>query len=247
MTEQDTLKQQLKEIYEWYKDAYREPKFNKVEKIYNELKKGMNNDEKIINLVCENSNCKPYLKATVIDACYSTQVRRFSKLSEICKCLETEEYPAPKDCNEEQINKIIEEIRENKEIDKFPFSFLTKYFALHDRKKFPIYDKYVQMYIDAFGETFNKNKNTYYEFYKIMDRLKGNLDFEKLDNKIWYTAKLIQEIFRNEPKYENKDDIINNLINELQMSDNDAKFFTELLKTHIKGVSKKKNKSQDNS
>ena len=160
------------------------------------------------------------LKATVIDACYNTQVRRFSNITAICE--ELENYEA-KSCNLDEINKAINNIQKN--ADKSCFSFLTKYFALHRRydenyEKLPIYDKYVQEYINAFystkgikgkfKDTDKKAENAYEKFYKCMEKIleeenegiKENekLNFSDLDNKIWFCAKLIRIILNSSEK-----------------------------------------------
>ena len=133
---------------------------------------------------------------------------------------------------------------------KFPFSFLTKYYALHTRynnecgKKLPIYDKYVQEYINAYFETDKnkkfkksdiKNNDAYKKFYNCMQEIlekekesKEELNFSDLDNKIWFCAKLIQLILENKK-------ISENYSFEIEADNNNyqAKYFNKILKQEI--------------
>ena len=234
---QNELQEELQELYNVFVNnkLNEECEYkNKYENMFTLFK----TDKKIIEKVCKEDDA--YLKATVIDACYSTQVRRFDNLTTICE--ELKEHEA-KSCEPNKINEIVNNIQKNAK--KSCFSFLTKYFALHRRydenyEKLPIYDKYVQEYINAFYSV-NKNKkekfkdtdkkaeNAYEKFYSCMKKIseKEKLDFDKLDNKIWFCGKLIQLIVAN-------NEIPKDYQFEIKLhNDYQAKYFNKILKQEI--------------
>lgn len=230
-------------------------------------------DEKIIrNTICnyekfENLQLYVYLVSTIIDACYSTQVRRFSNMNNVCeklvgaqKLISCLTKPCDIEILKNEIYEIINIIKEDSSIGKTPFSFLTKFFALH-RKRFnsflealPIYDKYVQLYLDVFYAEKNKKNNkfkkedyNYLDFYESMNgiRSKLKLDFDELDKKIWHTAKCLQFLFNKDSNIEYIDDLIESHLKFLNECDFDDMYFKKLI-IDIKNSSKKKKQKQDN-
>lgn len=198
------MKKELLDIYEAFvNNNSRNFCREKFKDIYSEF----NEDGRIIKEICSNNDT--YLKSSIIDAFYSTNLRRFNKLINIANILK--KYNARTANIDEIINSINEVKQCLNDKEDMPFSFLTKYFALHRRYEknldvLPIYDSYVQKYINSHffrnkKERFNESdKPDYRKFYNCMQKILEHekvQDFDTLDNKIWFTAKLVKKIIRN--------------------------------------------------
>ena len=248
---------EIREIYIYFKKnkikVYAQKKFKKEFSSYKKdekiIKKAIDFKKNAINR--KEQLLYVYQIATIIDACYSTQVRRFNNIYYICDCIYKKEKKfkdLTSQLNDEYlintITELVNEILKDKKIEKKPFSFVTKYFALH-RKRFdkklkplPIYDRYVQMYLDSFYYRDNKRKfykeeNNYSCFYDDMNNIcsKLGIDFDKLDNKIWFTAKSLQFLIGKNESKNNLDKIINNDLKNIDDCDScDYRYFIRILK-----------------
>lgn len=254
--QQNTLINDIEKVYEHFKSnnikEFAKTRFQEEFSAYTE-------DEAIIknaigckiNAPCDKKLSYIYQIATIIDACYSTQVRRFNNLYYICNLLSKKQKifkNLTKQINEESlvqpIKELVNEILEDEKVEKKPFSFITKYFALH-RKRYneklsplPIYDRYVQMYLDSYykdkskKKTFTKGQYNYENFYLDMKSICDDLviDFDQLDNKIWFTAKSLQFLIGKNSKKDFIDEIINKDFKKIDNNDScDYKYFIRLL------------------
>lgn len=251
----NSLVKMLKKIWENFKENnienFAKREFPKDFKPYEE-------DQKIIQDIIghrqefvNNNMSYTYLIATIIDTCYSTQVRRFNDICKVCECISEKEsvivdFIESHDSQKykEHISQLVNKIKDDIDIDKIPFSFITKYFALHGKRfnknadALPIYDKYVQMYINAYffgkgNKNFDKKNVNYLKFYESMDEIRTNTvgDFDQLDKKIWFTAKCIQSAINEEkPSKKELEELLDKHLLFLDKKDYDDKYFENVIR-----------------
>ncbi|MCQ2957581.1 MAG: hypothetical protein MJ180_01620 [Candidatus Gastranaerophilales bacterium] len=220
----------LQDVYEWLSDKLE----CNDDDIYNDnIPKIYTSDQNIIESIIKNFNSGKlnkndiFLLLTVIDSCYSTQVRRFGNLlntnNVIYENIQDENvFDIDNDELKEIIDKICCDLIENKENNFFPFSLITKFFSLlryygcteETKKYFPIYDKYVNYYLrlrtdipkfDISKIKGNDKEHIYTKFYESMKQLsdKGKLNFYRLDKKIWLAMKMTQSLVKNNKSADN--------------------------------------------
>ena len=167
-----------------------------------------------------------YFKATLINSFYSTRMGA-DTLFEVAKKIKANSNLIQHILRkrnirgkENEINKFLEECK-IKQGNRYirPYSFLTKYIAIHDRlahhngARFPIYDQFISKYLSKIKNFGDKELNisqkklkTYTELYNSIDSLAEEFshNFTAIDNVLWTIGKYLQnksiKTFNNEAK-----------------------------------------------
>ena len=195
--------------------------------------------EQILNYGHEHHDEKiVYFKATLINSFYSTRMgadRIYSAAIKICNSdLDFEKIiQEGPEKNLDKLSNFLDKVAKGKEYqmdekEPHPYSFFTKYLAIHNRilhgntfkSQFPIYDNLVERVIkhsdmytefcksddfknnknEKLGKDLRKYKNLYYTIKHFSEKMNFNFNFTDTDQVLWLLGKYIYPPRKNKEK-----------------------------------------------